>query len=397
MSRLTRHCSGRARRSLRSLSRPPLNGSIVGQQGNYDDHLYDHARIPCSRRCGFDVSDCALATLSAHSVMTRDVALAILLGLAISVAPLTTEAQQVGNPARIGFLPPGSPSNAYDRSFVEAFRRGLREVGLIENQHVVLDIVWIGSDAEAPQMVSALMQRGAKILVPAGTVASLAAKRQGSTTLIVFIAVGNPIGLGLVESLSRPGGNATGFSDVLADLSGKYVQLAKDLGNSQETIHYLWHTGWEDGQSRLLATERAAQSAGVKLRSQGIRDIAELSGVMAAMKKDGARTLIIQPGPFTYRQRDRLIDSAMRYRLATIHAFPQAARDGALIAYGPDHADLFRRAASYVDRVLKGTRPTDLPVEELAKFELVINLKTARALGLTIPPSLLLQADQVIE
>jgi ABC transporter substrate binding protein len=165
--------------------------------------------------------------------MTRDVALAILLGLAISVAPLTAEAQQPGNPARIGFLPPGSPSNVYDRSFVEAFRQGLREVGLIENQHVVLDIVWIRSEPEAPQAVSELMRRGAKILVPAGTVASLATKRQGATTPIVFIAVGNPIGLGLVESLSRPGGNATGFSDVLEDLSGKYVQLAKDLGNSQ--------------------------------------------------------------------------------------------------------------------------------------------------------------------
>jgi ABC-type uncharacterized transport system substrate-binding protein len=118
---------------------------------------------------------------------------------------------------------------------------------------------------------------------------------------------------------------------------------------------------------------------------------------MTAMKKEGVRTLIVQPGPFTFRQRDRLIDSAMRYRLATIHAFPQAARDGALIAYGPDHADLFRRAASYVDRILKGTRPADLPVEQPTKFELVINLKTAKALGLTVPPSLLSQADQVIE
>ena len=153
-----------------------------------------------------------------------------------------------------------------------------------------------------------LIQRGAKLLVPAGTVASLATKRHGGAVPIVFISVGNPIAIGLVESLSRPGGNATGFSDVLADLSGKWVQLARELGSSQETIHYLWHTGWADGQHRLRTTEQAAQSAGVKLRSRGIGDTAELNDAMAAMKKEGARTLIIQPSPFTYRQRDRLID-----------------------------------------------------------------------------------------
>jgi putative ABC transport system substrate-binding protein len=324
-------------------------------------------------------------------------ALAVLVAFTVCVAPLAAGGQQPGNPVRIGFLPLGSPSSAYDQSLVEAFRRGLREVGLIENRHVVLDIVWINSEPEAPQAVRMLIQRGAKLLVPAGTVASLATKRHGGTVPIVFISVGNPIAIGLVESLSRPGGNATGFSDVLADLSGKWVQLARELGSSQETIHYLWHTGWADGQHRLRTTEQAAQSAGVKLRSHGIGDTAELNDAMAAMKKEGARTLIIQPSPFTYRQRDRLIDLAIRYRLASIQPFPPAGREGALVAYGPDYADLYRRAASYVDRVLKGTKPADLPVEEPAKFELVVNLKTAKALGLTVPRSLLLQADQVIE
>jgi putative tryptophan/tyrosine transport system substrate-binding protein len=319
------------------------------------------------------------------------------LGGAAAAWPLTGRAQQAETPVRIGFLPLGSPSNTYDRSLVEAFRQGLREVGVVENRHVVLDVVWIGNEHEIPQAVSELMQRGAKLLIPAGTSASVAVNHQVSTIPILFITVGNPVGVGLVENLSRPGGNVTGFSDMHADLSGKYVQFASQLDKPQATIHYLWYTEWADGQHRLQATERAAQSLGVTLRSRGIGDIAEANDVMAAMKTSGAVTLIIQSSPFTYRHRARLIDSGMNHGLATIHAFPPAARDGALIAYGPDYVDLYRRAASYVERILKGTKPGDLPVEQPTKFKFVLNLKTAKALGLEIPPTLLALADEVIE
>jgi putative ABC transport system substrate-binding protein len=183
----------------------------------------------------------------------------------------------------------------------------------------------------------------------------------------VFINVGNPVGIGLVESLSHPGRNVTGFSDIFADLSGKYVQFARGLGKPGETVNYLWHTGWADGPPRFRATERAAQSLGVKLRSRGIinSDIAEADDVMAAMKKEGVVTLIIQPSPFMYRQRARLIDSAMKHGLATIFGHPPAAWDGALIGYGPDYVDTYRRAAAYMDKVLKGAKPADLPVQEL--------------------------------
>ena len=311
--------------------------------------------------------------------------------------PLVAGAQQARSSTRIGFLPIGSPSNTSDQAFVETFRQGLREVGLVEGRDVTIDFAWVTNESEYPQAVSQLVQRGAKLLVTAGSSASVAAKRATSTIPIVFAPVGNPVGIGLVESLSRPGGNVTGFSDVHADLSGKYVQFAAELGKPQVAIHYLWHTEWSDGGPRLQATERAARSSGVELRARGIADLAEANDAFTAMKKVGALTLIVQPSPFTYRFRVRLIEAAMSHGLGTICAWPVAGREGALLAYGPDYADMYRRAASYVDRILKGAKAADLPVQEPIKFELVINVKTAKALGLTIPQAVLRRADEVIQ
>ena len=321
------------------------------------------------------------------------------IGLICGVAaawPLSARAQQAQTPVRIGFLPLGSRSNTDDRSLVEAFQQGLREVGVIENRHVVLDVVWTENEHELPQAVSELMQRGAKLLIPCGTSASVAVNRQVSTIPVLFITVGDPVGVGLVENLSRPGRNVTGFSDMHADLGGKYVQFASDIEKPPATIHYLWYTEWANGQHRLQVTERAAQSLGVKLQPRGIASIAEADGVMAEIKTSGAVTVIIQSSPFTYLHRIRLVASGITHGLGTIFAHPQAARDGALIAYGPDYPDLYRRAASYVERILKGTKPSDLPVEQPTKFQLVVNLKTAKTLGLQIPPNLLGLADEVI-
>jgi putative tryptophan/tyrosine transport system substrate-binding protein len=316
-----------------------------------------------------------------------------LLGGAVASWPLVAQAQPAKRPARIGLLPLGSESNEYDRSLVEAFRRGLADTGLMENRDVVLDIVWITGDANAA--VSELLQRGVDLLVPSGSSASVAAGRQTSTIPILFIAVGNPMGMGLVESLPHPGRNATGFSDILADLSGKYVEIARELGGSQASVDYLWHMRWPDGQNRFEATLRAADTLGVTLRSRGVGDVADLDDAIISIKRSGALAVIVQPSPFTYQHRTHIIDFATKQGLGTVYAV--AGRDGALVAYGPDYADLFRRAASYVDRILEGTKPANLPVQQPVKFDLIVNLKTARALGLTMPATLLARATEVIE
>jgi putative ABC transport system substrate-binding protein len=212
----------------------------------------------------------------------------------------------------------------------------------------------------------------------------------------VFISVGNPVAMGLVENLAHPGGNATGFSDIFSDLSAKLVQLGREV-NKQDTVDYLWHTAWPDGKNRFQATEQAAQSTGVKFRPRGIAESAEIEQAIMAMKLDGAATVIVQPSPFTYRQRRHIIDTASHNGLATLFGFPVAARDGALIAYGPDYIHMNRRAPFYVDRILKGTKPADLPVELPTKIDLLVNLTTAKTLGVEVPLSLLIRADELIE
>jgi ABC-type uncharacterized transport system substrate-binding protein len=309
--------------------------------------------------------------------------------------PLAARAQLGKGPVRVGLLPLGSPANAYDRSLVEAFRQGLRGVGLIENRDIVLDVAWSSGDPD--QTVSDVLRRGAELLIPCGSSASVAAKRQTSIIPIVFLSVGDPIAMGLVESLPRPGRNATGFSDILADLSGKLVDLSRELSKPRTTVEYLWHTAWPDGQNRYQTTEQAVQAAGMKLRSYGIAGISELDDALLAIKQSGSTSLVVQPSPFTYGQRGRIIASAMNSGLGTIFAFPVAAREGSLVAYGPDYLHMYRRAPFYVDRVLKGTNPADLPVELPTKVELLVNLLAAKTLGIEVPLSLLIRADELLE
>jgi len=315
--------------------------------------------------------------------------------IAAMASPLSARAQQQKTPARVGFLPLGSPASAYDTSLVEAFRQGLRLAGLVEDRDIVLDVIWITRDPD--RIVAEALKRGAELLVPCGSSNSVAAKRQAPGIPIIFLSVGDPIAMGLADSLARPGHNATGFSDNLADISGKLVELARGLDKQQTAIEYLWHTAWPDGDNRYRSTALAAQVLGMKLESRGIVDVGEIDGALAAIKQSGSSTLIVQPSPFTYGQRARIIEAASKRGLGTIFAFPVAARDGALIAFGPDYLHMYRRAPLYVGRVLKGTKPADLPIEQPSKVELVVNLKAARSLGIEMPLPLLIRADELIE
>ena len=217
-----------------------------------------------------------------------------------------------------------------------------------------------------------------------------------SSIPIVFVSVGNPVAMGLVENLAHPGGNATGFSDIFSDLSAKLVELGKAI-NKQDTIDYLWHTAWPDGKNRFQATEQAAQSAGLKLRARGIAESAEIDQAIKAMKLDGATMIIVQPSPFTYRERSHIVSTASDNGLATIFGFPAAARDGALLSYGPDYLHMNQRAPFYVNQILKGSKPADLPVELPTTINLVVNLKTAKRLAAEVPLSILIRADELIE
>lgn len=315
-----------------------------------------------------------------------------------TVWPLFAFAQQARRPIRIGLIPLGSPANGNDMALVDAFHRGLRENALIDGLTVNVDLVWVKDEAGFPQAIQDLITRGASVLVPAGTSASVAAKAQTSTVPIVFITVGDPVGVGLVESLDRPGGNVTGFSDVLLDLSSKFVGLARDVGGANaNVIDYLWYENWANGRQRFEATEQATRNVGLKLRPQVVRDAGSIGEAIASVKSNGAVVAIVQPGPFTYRHRKELIAEAERHGIGTIFAWPDAAREGALMGYGPDYADIYRRAGSYIERVLRGAKPAELPVQQPVKFQLVLNSKTASAIGVPIPPHLLISADEVVE
>jgi putative ABC transport system substrate-binding protein len=310
--------------------------------------------------------------------------------------PLVAHTQQPQTPARVGLLPMGSPSNPHDLSYVEALRNGLIDNGLVEGRNVTLDILWVANESHYDQAVIELVRRGAKVLVAAGSNASAAAKRQTLSIPIVFVVVGDPVSIGLVESLSHPGGNATGFTDMFAELSSKFVELARELSTPGVPIGHVWYDKWSDGYNRLVVTEQTAKASGVELRSRAISDISELDGAIAELKSKGMTIIIVQPSPYVYRHRNRIIQLLRNNGLAMLCANPTAV-EGAVVGYGPDYVDIYRRAGSYVSRILKGEKPADLPVQNPTKFRLIINLNAAKTIGLQIPTTLLATADEVIE
>ncbi len=329
--------------------------------------------------------------------MERRTFMAMLTG-GLVAAPLAAEAQQAAKVARIGFLAVNLAANPHPR---EAFLQGLRDLGYVEGRNVVIEY----RDAEGkferlPALVAELVALKVDVIVAPPTLAALAAKQATRTLPIVFAVAGDPVTSGLVTSLARPGGNVTGLSVLTPELVGKRLELLKQAVPGVSRVAVLWQPGSQGermDRDMLQAAEVAARALGVRPQFVEARGPENLDRAFSEMTRARAGALTALGSNLFLTERRRLLDLAAKNRLPAVYSSREFVDAGGLMSYGPDGADLFRRAATYVDRILKGAKPGDLPVEQPTKFELVINLKTAKALGLTIPQSVLGRADHVIQ
>ena len=322
----------------------------------------------------------------------------LLTSLAGAVAvPLVAEAQQAGKIWRIGYLSVVSVET--DRSWIIAFRDGLRELGYREGENVIVEQRHAAQQLDKlPGLAADLVRLQVDVVVANGTPAILAAKNAKSGLPIVITVNADPVGAGLVISLARPGGNITGNTDGHADLGPKRMELLKAAIPSVSRVAVLWNPATPQAARQLENIQAAAPGLGVTLLPFEVGGPSDIDRVFARIGRERAGALFVIPDQsWSQGQERRIGELAMKSRLPGSGTTRQFALSGILMSYGANFHDLWRRAASYVDKILKGTKPADLPVEHPTKFELVINLKTAKALGLTIPPSLLARADQVIE
>jgi putative tryptophan/tyrosine transport system substrate-binding protein len=330
--------------------------------------------------------------------MRRREFVALITGAAV-LWPRGTEAQPAARVPRIGYLAtdlPNSPSR-------EAFLQGLRDLGYVEGGNVVIEY----RDGEGknfeqlPVLAAELVAFRVDVIVAGpGTLAALAAKQATTTIPIVFVAVGDPVTSGLVSSLARPGGNITGLSALSPELVGKWLELFKQAVPEVARVAFLWQPGGlgeRTDREVLKGAEVAARALGVRLQFVEARDPADIDRAFSEMTRARAEAMAVLSTPMLGSQRTRLVEFAAKNRLPTVFPFRSYVDAGGFICYGPSIADMSRRAATYVDKILKGAKPADLPVEQPTKFELVINLKTAKAFGLTVPQSLLARADEIIE
>jgi putative tryptophan/tyrosine transport system substrate-binding protein len=314
------------------------------------------------------------------------------------VAPRASEAQQAAKAPRIGYLAGSLAASPHLR---EAFLQGLRDLGYVEGRNVVIEY----RDAEGkperlPALAAELVALKVDVIVVADTPSALAAKQATKTIPIVFTSAGDPVGSGLVTSLARPGGNVTGLSLLGPELVGKRLEQLKQAVPGVSRVAVLSQPGAfgkRTEKDMLKGAEVAARALGVQLELVEARGPADFDRAFSNMTRERADALTVLPGAMFINERRRLVELAAKNRLPAVYPVREFVDTGGLMSYGSDAADLYRRAATYVDKILKGAKPADLPVEQPTKFELVINMKTAKALGLTIPPSLVGRADQVIE
>jgi putative tryptophan/tyrosine transport system substrate-binding protein len=320
-----------------------------------------------------------------------------LLGSAAAAWPLAAQAQQsVAKVPRIGFL--GNSTAELEANLIGPFRDGLRALGYEEGRNIVIEYRWAeGKYERFPALTAELIALKVDAIVTAGTPASLAVKNATTTIPLVMVAVGDPVATGLVASLARPGGNITGLTSISSEMEGKRLELLREVVPKVSHIAVLWNAASpiqviEEGEVRA-----AARVLGIKMLSLGVRTREEIDDALATIIRERPDALLVLADRLFLHHRTRIMDFAAQERLPGVHAYRELVEAGGLMSYGPSYADMHRRAAAYVDKILKGAKPADLPVERPVKFELVVNLKAATELGLDVPPTLLGRADEVIE
>jgi putative ABC transport system substrate-binding protein len=316
----------------------------------------------------------------------------VTLALAPLVAPIASEAQQPGKVPRIGYLSSGTATSA----LYAAFRQGLRELGYVEGQNIAIEYRYAEGRPQLVELSTDLVRLKVDVIV-AELAASYAAKLSTPAIPIVFGFSGDPVEAGFVPNLARPGGNMTGITFLALELVGKRLELLKEAASGISRVAVLASPAHPGEQRELMATQAAAQTLGVSLQYLPISASSDFDRAFETITSARAKAVLAFPDALTMAHRNQIAEFALKRRLPSVFGWREYVEAGGLMSYGPNLSDSFRRITSYVDKILKGAKPADLPVEQPMKFELVLNLKTAKALGLTIPPSIMVRADQVIQ
>ena len=321
------------------------------------------------------------------------VGLAILI-IAFVICGVAVQAQQPASILRIGILATTSASNISAR--LEALRQRLRELGYVEGKNIVIEYRYAGGKLERlPALAAEMVQLKVDVIVTAGP-GSLAAKKASATIPIVFGSAPDPVGAGFVSSLARPGGNITGLSVMAPDLDGKRLELLKEAFPKVARVAFLWTPTQPRGNLPLTEMEVVAKALGLKLQSLEVRSLDDFDSAFARAKREGVQALITTASPLISTQQRQVLDFAAKNRLPAMYPASDYVEAGGLMSYAPSYADLHRRAADLVDKILKGTKPADIPVEQPTKFEFVVNLTSAKQIGVTVAPNVLARADRVI-
>jgi putative ABC transport system substrate-binding protein len=321
-----------------------------------------------------------------------------LIGGAAFAWPLAVPAQQPEPMRRIGELMNRDADDTEGQALVAAFQQAMQQLGWSDGSNVRIDVRWGANDVERDRKYAAeLVALAPDVIVASGTLSATALQNVTRTLPIVFAQIADPVGAGLVDALARPSGNTTGFMNFEYSLSGKWLELLKEIVPSLRRAAVLRDSGTPAGIGQFSAIQGAAQSLGVEMSPVSIRDAAEIERAVAALARSANVGLVVTASASASAQHDLIVTLAARHKLPAVYSDRFNVTSGGLVSYGPDRFEQFRSAASYVDRILKGEKPTDLPVQAPTKYELVINLKTAKALNLAIPASVLGRADEVIE